>query len=697
MVSVNVYKKLKINNLRYFLCANKLSGTCKVSDNFRIFYILICVLISTTYLSAQGRPPGVGGGSSPSGFESDSLQNQETELDTANIQYFFSDNPGRLYPEKDSLLNHFFQQFDPARHRQLDYFNLGRITSAAYPSVYQPTLRRGLDVGLHAFDIYHIKNEDIRFYQQGKAFTDVFYSGSEQENGLIKARFARNFANGINFSVDYQRAFNINQRNSGGPVFNRTIPAGSSEKWLYEGFPRGRVSSLGMGFWIHREKYDAYLTYTSNSAAQLDYGGILSDSVFSIPSLSDALTPVISDAQTRHQKQDLTYLQYVKLNKKDSTGTKRSFLASHKISYKTGNYKSYDPFGSTPDKQDTLFYGTLFNDSRGLRFFLKEKQLENSFSISTTKARALKDTTKKAVSQNDWFEVGISHAYHNINQEIIKRNYNNVIVKGRWNFTPNDNVKVETYAHFNVLGYNVGDYRLNGELYFNIKNVGSLTVKAVNQLYEATYLQNETYLTQKELWKNNFKKTFETNVSGTLAVPRLKFEGSLAYTLLNNTVFFDKTFQPQQASTPLSILQLILNQNFSVKNFHLDNTIALQKPTEKFIRLPDVYAKSSLYAEGKIFKKAMLARAGLDVRYATAWFAPGFMPLTGQFYVQEAEKVTAYPSVDAFMSFKVKSFRLFVKMENLIGSFSPDVYYQIYHYPVPDRQFRFGIRWNLLN
>ena len=341
---------------------------------------------------------------------------------------------------------------------------------------------------MHAFDIYHIKNEDIRFYQQGKAFTDVFYSGSGQENGLVKARFARNFSNGINFSVDYQRIFNINERNSSGPAFNRTIPAGTSEKWLYEGFPRGRVSSLGMGFWIHREKYDAYLTYTSNSVEQLDNGGIVSDSVFSIPSLSDALPPVISGAQTRHKKQDLSYLQYFKLNKKDSTGTKRSFLASHKISYRIANYKSYDPFGSAPDTQDTLFYGSLFNDSRGLRFFLKEKQVENSFSISTTKARALKDSTKKAVSQNDWFEVGISHAYHNVNQEVIKRNYNNLIVKGRWNFTPNDNVKVETYAHFNVLGYNVGDYRLNGELYFNIKKIGSLTVKAVNQLYEATYL-----------------------------------------------------------------------------------------------------------------------------------------------------------------------------------------------------------------
>lgn len=689
---------MKINNLIYFITKKKLSGVLLMSDNFRKFCILFILLAPlANCILAQGPPPGVGAGTTPTGFENDTLLNQDTEIDTAHIRYFYPDNSAQSYPENDTLLNQYFHQFDPARRRQNDYFNLGRVTSAAYPSVYQPMLKHGLDVGIHAFDIYYIKNENLRFYQQGKAFTDVFYSGSEQENGLIKARFARNFANGINFSVDYQRAFNINQLNSSGPIFNRTIPAGSSERWLYEGFPRGRVSALAVGLWIHRTHYDGYLTYTTNSSSQLDFGGITHDSLFRLPSPTDAFAPILTEAQSQHRIQELSYLHYLKLNRTDSTGTKRQFLATHKINYRAGLYKSYDKFGQEPTPQDSLFYGALLNDARGLRFYLNEKNLENTVTISTTKARTNNDSIRKITGQNDWFEVGITHAYHHINLESLTRQYNNIIAKGRWHFTPNDNVKVATYAHFNVLGYNLGDYRLNGEIYFNIKNIGSLTVKAVNQLYEATYLQQEAYLTQKKVWENDFKKTLETSLSGTLTIPRLRFEGTIAYTLLNNTIFFDKTLTPQQASTPLSIIQLMVNQNFAFKNFHFDNTIALQKTTEKFIRLPDVYSKNSLYIEGKIFKKAMLARLGFDARYATAWFAPAYMPLTGQFYVQETDKVKSYPAVDVFMSFKVKSFRLFAKIENLIGSFYPDVYFQTYNYPVPDRQFRFGVRWNLVN
>lgn len=683
-----------------------MSDALKASGIYHFIFknsLLIIFLFSTHFAFAQYPSGGNQGypnsGSYPnsSNTPTDSIPIDEEELDTAHIQYFFAANPGRLFSEKDTLLDNNFQQFDPSRHRQLDYFNLGRVAAAAYPSVYQPILRSGLDMGIHSFDIYQLKNEDIRFYYQGKAFTDAYYSGNEQNNGMTKARFARNFTNGVNFSVDFQRIYNISQINSQGPNFNRKISDGTTETWLYEGFPRGRVSALGVGFWIHREKYNSYLTYTVNSVSQLDNGGIVNDTIFKVATASNSLMPVLTKAQTRYNKHEISYLQYLILNKKDSTGTKRNFLATHKISYKSAFYKSFDPFTTNEYKQDSTFYGPLLNDIRGLRFYLKEKQLENSFNLSTTKARVSKDSSKKEGGQNDWFEVGISHSYHNVSQEVIQRNFNNVILRGRWNFTPNDDLKVETYAHFNILGHNIGDYRLNGELYLNLKNIGSLTVKGLNQLYEPTYVQEEMYLTQRAVWKNNFKKTLETSLSGTLKVPRLKFEGTIAYTLLNNIIYYDKTFKPQQANTPLSILQLIVNQDFKLGVLHLDNTVAIQKPTEKFLRLPDIYSKNSLYVEGKIFRRAMLARFGFDLRYATAWFAPAYMPLTGQFYVQEIEKVNAYPSVDAFMSFKVKSFRLFVKMDNVLGSFSKNVYYQIYNYPVSDRQFRFGVRWNLLN
>ena len=104
------------------------------------------------------------------------------------------------------------------------------------------------------------------------------------------------------------------------------------------------------------------------------------------------------------------------------------------------------------------------------------------------------------------------------------------------------------------------------------------------------------------------QKAQTKNLTGTLTVPRLHFEGTFAYTLLNNFIYFDKTFKPQQGNAPLSILQLILSENLKFRSFHLDNTVVVQKPTEKYVRLPEFYMKNSLYTEGKIFKKTCWRR-----------------------------------------------------------------------------------------
>ncbi|NJN33629.1 MAG: putative porin [Saprospiraceae bacterium] len=459
---------------------------------------------------------------------------------------------------------------------------------------------------------------------------------------------------------------------------------------------------------VAQKNYDGFLTFTSNFVIQNDFGGVNDPSVFRrFDSSSNNLTlnPRITEAATRQEKYEFSYLHYFKLNgRRESLGDaqRRQFQASHQVAYKSQLYFFNDRFASRDTNiaaPDSAFYRTLVRDPRGIRFFLTERMIENQFSLSTTRQRRLSaDKPDQTTQQNDWFEVGLTHQFSAVNQELGNRNFNNLILRGRWNFTPNDNVKVETQGRFNTLGYNVGDYRLAGELFFNWQKVGSLTVKAVNQLYEPTLLQNQFVLTRTTIWDNNLSKTLETNLSGTLAVPKLGFEATAAYHLLNNYVYFDSTYTPKQIAAPLSIVQLILNQNFKVGVFHLENVATLQNISENVLRLPKIYTKHSLFAEGLIFKRTMLARAGADARFNTAWAAPEFQPATGQFFVPNGGEIPTFLSLDVFLSFKVRSFRFFAKMENMLGEWGfPDAYFQTFRYPIPERVFRFGIGWRLLN
>ena len=626
----------------------------------------------------------------------DSVQ-LEAELDTATINYYFAHDPKVIFSERDSLLDNRFQQYDLSRKRTYDYFHLGQNGTAATPSVYEPFFRRGFDLGLHSFDIYAIRNADIRFYQQTKPFFDGFYSAAQQSDNYQRIKFGRNFANNVNLSIDYQR---INNKTlTSPPVFESKLFGGSGVSFDPS---RGRVVAFGLGISVNRKHYDGFFTFTSNIVSQLDKGGLDTTQVITGTNQFQLRKGFLTDALTRNEKYEYSYLQYFKLNRKDSTGAKRSYLASHQITFRDSKYQSSDPFISAePRRQDSLFYRAFLTDNRGIRFALREQMLENNFNLSTTRQRKITDSTAQktanATAQNDWFEVGLIHAFHNVNPENGARNLQNLIAKGRWNFTPNDNIRLETYAHFNILGYNLGDYRLAGELFLNLKNIGNLTVKAVNQLSEPTYLQDKLVLTQKPFWTNNFKKTLETNLSGTIAIPRLNFDATVAYTLLNNYVYFDPTALAKQTSTPLSILQLLVNQNFKFGNFHSDNSLAFQKPTETIIRLPEFYTKNSLYWEGKLFKKVMLTRIGFDLRYASKWYAPNYMPITGQFFQQDGRTVGEFPALDVFLSFKVQRFRFYAKMENLVGGYSNTSFFQTYNTPTPETQFRFGLRWQLLN
>ena len=101
----------------------------------------------------------------------------------------------------------------------------------------------------------------------------------------------------------------------------------------------------------------------------------------------------------------------------------------------------------------------------------------------------------------------------------------------------------------------------------------------------------------------------------------------------------------------------------------------------------------------------MLVRGGFDLRYASAWFAPGYIPIINQFYVQQTREIAPAPVVDVFFSAQVKRLRVFIKLENVAGAFTNRVNYETYLYPTPDfstggaiyTPLRFGLRWQFLN
>ncbi|MEZ4991003.1 MAG: putative porin [Saprospiraceae bacterium] len=657
------------------------------------------ILAGLTTIQAQRISTGTTGSG---GFDTDSDRSRgefedqlAEEPDTFGVFIFFADNPNEEREFADTSLHRYFQQYDPARQRELDWRTLGNLGSAAEPFVYQPRARQGFDVGFHQFDLYLTRADQLPFYRLERAFTQVEYTqGSEQADGYMKARFSRNFANGLNFSLYYDKIAQIGR---------------------FDQYPNqnSRNTTFGGGMWFHsqNERYDGFLSIVANTIEQEDNGGLdslpINGGQFADPSSSVVR---LEDGQTRHTHREFSYKHYYRFGgRADSTGNvRRAFTLSHRISYNRSVYKFFDEFNAG----DTLFYNhfpELLTDSRGARVFMTHREFSNEFTLSTFKLSQLQ-SENKARNQRDLLEIGLLHRYNKLEMEVADSVVNNLFLTGRLNFRPGPALQLNTSAHLGILN-NVGDYRLNGELHIDLKKVGSLKVEATSQLYRPTVLQDRFYISRQAVWDNQFNATLENNFTASFRLPWLDLEVGAGYHLINNFIYFDTAGIARQTGIPLSITQLVIRKDLRVGHFHLDNTVALQNASESTIRLPKVFGKHSLYYIGRWFR-VLDVKVGADVRYNTPYRPHYYNPFTGQFQLQDRQEVAFYPIVDAFFSMRVTRFRAFIKYENATSLFIDDTkadgtgerdvlksrsYFQTANYLFPDAAIRFGISWRLLD
>ena len=636
------------------------------------FWILLGCATGTGFAQGGGLPTGFGGipqGAAGSGGTS----NLTVVLDTSRISYHELRNPNLQFDFTDSTLAD-FQHFDPIRTaRRFDYASLGNLGSAHRQLVYQPEDEMGLRVGFHQFDLYRIRTEELRFYNITQAYTHAYYSqGSAQEDAYFKARFSRNFSGGLNLALDY-RAIN----NVGG----------------YE-YQKARDNSLGIGFWIKGSpRYSSYLTYIGTTIQQQNPGG------YDVPrDTTEVVDPInvlpLSSSRrsvTLHQHREAAYTQFFQIGR-DSTGRRRrQFGAYHQLRFTSSNYKFSDT------RPDADFYDDrFFVDERGLRNFIAHNQLQNTFRLRTFRLNRNSTNT----TERDILEFGLRHTYHRVREEQADSTANNLFATARIGFTLSDRLTLQTDGQLGLFA-NAGDYRLRGLLTLDFGKLGQLEAELINQLRAPSLVETRFFLTGRELWRNDFRKTLGTHLNGTYRLPQFDLALGVQYHLLSNYVYFDVDAIPQQITAPLNILQFVVEKNFQLGKIHLENQVVLQTTTQDVLRLPGFYGRHSLYWQGRIFRGgAMLFKSGFDARLVSSYRADRYLAPIGQFHLQNGTELAFQPLLDFFLTFKVDKFRFFVRMDNLLPYLTYDYYELTTDYALPqgfETGLRLGVSWRFVD
>lgn len=95
-----------------------------------------------------------------------------------------------------------------------------------------------------------------------------------------------------------------------------------------------------------------------------------------------------------------------------------------------------------------------------------------------------------------------------------------------------------------------------------------------------------------------------------------------------------------------------------------------------------------------MLSQVLLTQVGVDCRYHTAYYAPAYMPATGQFHNQDAVMVGNYPFMNAYANFHLKRMRFFVMYAHVSRLFAEPRYFSAPHYPMNPAMLKVGLSWN---
>jgi len=640
----------------------------------KLFFLIFLVLCSTVVFGQKKDPRGAdfdsnnpfGGNRGGKGKSFDSLQiGKDPSLpDTTIFDSFTLLDINTLSPFADTTLDRSLSFSDAARDPRAPMANLGTVASASHTLMYNPVRSTAFHSGHHEYERFNYTVDKFRYFKTNRAISDLYFSSvANQQNLTIKTDFTRNYADGIQLSINYQRFSNVG---------------------FYD-TQRARSTNLGMGVWYQspKDKYNFFLTYVSNVNTEQQNGGITTEDLYGtdFAQFRTAIPTFLDGASTRHQQRAVRASNYYRLNPSDSSSW--DLKIQYDLEYKW-NYWNYDD-PVTNLGTDTIHYQSYLTDHRGNRSYVRDNSLEQSVYLH-------------GIGKNGYQgKVGLQYANHKINHSVVDSTINDLSLVFALDIPVAQALNIQTDGSFG-LGANAGSFDLGGKIAINVGDWASLQGKA--RFYRRSVELNETtyWINDRRVFNNDFTKPFGSILQGGLHIPKLKTAFTLRQVLENNPIVWGSDALPSQYDGLYSSTQLGADIHLSLGGFHTENYIRYQILSDDIIDLPKFISTHRLYWDGKIFKSNMNFRTGFQARIVPEYTQQRFFPATGKFY-EGTQPRLSYPDIDYFVSFKVQSFRMFLQLQNIANFWIGDdqINFQVQDHPQFDWKIRYGIRWVLFD
>lgn len=654
------------------------------------------------------RIPNMGGNQGGQGG-GDSLQIRNKFEDSITVTIY---SPDSLRGYKlDSSINDFTKRFPiPATH-----IYLGNTGTATKSILFAPSMKEGWDPGFHALDVYKWKLENVHFFTTTRPYTELNYELGGKAEQIIEVLHTQNIKPYWNFSLNYRL---INS-----PGFFRNQKTNHNN---YE---------FTSWYQSRSKRYNNYFVLLGNSLQAGENGGIKNDQNY----LDDPIyakdrfliptkiggdptfgTNFFSKAiYTGNRYTEFNFLlrQQYDLGRKDSLVTDSTVIPlffprlrfEHSFKYGKYNYsfRDYPVSGSSQSNlPDSGYYKDNYaiflprNDS--LFFSDSWKEISNDFSIyQFPDAKNLQQFIKLGA------EVQLLHGnFYRDSIAVGSASLYNLIAHGEYrNHTKNQKWDMLAFCRLYLNGYNLGNYHAYVSLQRLLgQKSGSLQLGFENVNRSPSFIYDRRsgfYLDAPQSFGNENMTHFFASVSQ----PKLRLQLSADYYLIGNYLYLTSFDKLQQQSSLFNVLRINALKTFKVgRHWNWYAEVYLQQKTGVAqLHIPTVYTRNRFMYEGNLGFKNLAIAFGLEARYNTPYKADNYSPILGQFFYQDSVTISNLPDVTAFLHFRIRSFKAYIRAENLntarsLGGFQfNNNNLAAPGYPTPGLNIRFGIYWSFVN
>lgn len=614
----------------------------------------------------------------------------------------------RIFTDRDTLLTG-FNQTSLTDGKDVAVGYLANLGSPAQSKIFFSRPESSRFLFLDAMYYWRKNPEDHLFLNTKKPYSNVFYqsggSGITAEKRLM-TQLSSNFGKKLNLGFDFDYVYTRGFYNS---LYNKQMNYD-----LYGSY-------IG-------DKYKMHAFVANNNFNNSENGGITNDLYITNPN-SDELRQFSGNSQDipvrmhntfnrmrgRHiyvtNRYDLGNDEYphrvndstVVMRKKENyvplasvtltshyTDQRRRFITSNDTLENV--FKPYyTQYGNKTNNPDSIKYSQAMND------YMAYYSFKNTLALTLNEGfRSWTKFGLTAFIEYDMRKYSLPSSIPKLN---TRHGEDVLTVGGVLSKEQSEFLKYRLSAEKNLLDT---DFKMEGEVTTRLNLWGkSMAVKAkayIKNLKPSFYEEN--FSSKYRNWNFNFEDIRRVYAGGEIILPSLSFmqmKLSGGVENIQNYIYYGADSVTAQKSGSLQVFSLRLDQKLQAGILNWDNQIVYQATSDDAVLpLPAISVYSNLYISAKL-AKVLGVRLGVDAHFHTEYYAPGYDPLTMQFFNQRQKKIGNFPIATAYLNLHLKKTRFFVMMYNVAQGLGNSQSFTLLNYPVNPRGLKMGLSWDFTN